>query len=361
MRTAVSVGIVGLGRSGAALAASFASLPQADVRWLCDESPQVRLRERRAYPHARLTATIDDLLADEAVDAVVIATPAATHSALACRALDAEKHVFVQRPLALRAEDAEELVRLAERRGRRLAVAEPLLFHPAVRELKRLVDLGRLGEIFYLSSRRHAFDAAASGESALWTLGASEIALILHLIGDEPVAVSAEGDSYVQPATPDVLGAYLRFATGISAYLHLSSLDPHAVHAVTVVGSKRVALFDPLEPERKLTIYEKHVDSHVHLGSIVSPVVPQEDPRRLQCADFLAGLSSPGGPLDGTERAAAVVSTLETLERSLTTDRPHSALPQASRVVRLAPAPDAEAAASRPIRGDGQPSYGQGR
>jgi len=374
MRTAVNVGIVGLGRTGDDFATALASLPQAEVRWLCDQSAEVRLLRRRAFPQAQVTACVDDLLADESLDAVVITTPAATHHELARRALQAEKHVLVQGPLALRGVHADELVELADRYGRRLAVAHRLVFHPAVRLLKALLDGGQLGEIYYLSSQRHALDASGRAGSALWSLGAEELALIVYLLADQPITASVAGDSYVRPDAAEVAAAHLGFATGITAYLHLSALDPRTIHSVTVVGSQRVAVFDPIAPDRQLTVYEKRAEAHAadgvqdvqfRLGDVVSPQLPEADPLRMQCEDFVAAVRSRAHDLDGARRAAAVVSALETLERSLTNDHRASAhgpaVLQEGRVVRLSAAPGADPAGSRPITADSASRSGRRR
>jgi predicted dehydrogenase len=327
VRTQVSVGVVGLGYWGPNLARAFADLPEAELRWLCDQSPEAQLKFRMRYPGVKVTPDLDDLLADETLDAVAIATPAITHYELASRAIDAGKHVLVEKPLALRGDHADDLVRRAARADRRLMVGHVLLFHPAVKLLKSFVDRGDLGELFYLYGNRQNLGKVRRDENALWSLGAHDISVMLHLLGDQPVTASAHGDSYVQPGVEDVVFCYLHFATGINAHLHLSWLDPHKMRRLTAVGSERMAVFDDMELERKLTIYDKSVASrrtetfgeyiHASFGDIVSPRVPNDEPLRKECEHFIASIRSSVETVAGAPEGAAVVHVLEALQRSL--------------------------------------------
>ncbi len=327
MRTPVNVGVVGMGYWGPNLARAFDDIPQAELRWLCDTDPRIQLWVKERHPHARVTGEIDDLLADETLDAVVIATPTVTHFELASRALEADKHVFVEEPLALRADHADQLVRTAERLDRRLVVGHALVFHPAVRRLKQLIEQGNLGDIYYVYVNRQSLGRVRRDESALWSLGAHDLSVILHLLADEPVELMARGESYVQPGVADVVFGYLSFATGISAHMHLSWLDPHKLRKLTVVGSDRMAVFDDMELERKLTIYEKRASSNktdrfgehiqVSFGDIVSPRITNEDPVRVECEHFVTSIRSPVAPLAGGREGASVVSVLEAMDRSL--------------------------------------------
>jgi predicted dehydrogenase len=327
MRTPVSVGVVGLGYWGPNLVRAFDELPEAELRWLCDLNEETRLQLGARYPEARLTGSLDDLLNDETLDAVVIATPVATHYEVARKALEAEKHVFVEKPIATSSVEAEKLARLADRRDRRLMVGHVLLFHPAVARLKELIDRGDLGDVYYLYCNRQNLGKVRRDENALWSLGAHDVSVILHLLGDEPIEAAAWGESYVQPGIADVVFGYLRFATGIGAHLHLSWLDPHKMRKLTAVGSKRMAVFDDMEVERKLTIYDKSASPRpsdtfgeyvqVRFGDIISPRVGNEEPLRLECEHFIAAIRSGGAPVAGGREGAAVVSVLETLQRSL--------------------------------------------
>jgi predicted dehydrogenase len=192
VRTPVSVGVVGLGQWGVQLARAFDDSPRAEVRWLCDELPvgPVRARSRSA---SSFTGERDDLLADETLDAVAFATPGTSGRALVRRALEADKHVYAEGPLSVRAGDTVELIRLAELRNRRLMIGHSLLYHPGVRKLKELMELGRLGEIYYLTATMTTSQPSAGDESVLTAEAGDAIATILYLLGDEPICASRPG------------------------------------------------------------------------------------------------------------------------------------------------------------------------
>jgi predicted dehydrogenase len=326
VRTPVTIGIVGLGYWGPNLARTFDELPGADLRWLCDVSPETRLAFCNRFPTARVTADINDLLSDDTLDAIVIATPSRTHASLARRALEADKHVFVEKPLALSGEDADELVQEAERRCRCLMVGHVLLFHPAVRKLKEYVDLGHLGDVYYVYGNRQNLGKIRRDENALWSLGAHDVAMLLYLLEDEPIEVSARGECYLREGISDVVFCFMKFATGISAHLHLSWLDPHKMRRLTVVGSKQMAVFDDMESERKLTVYQKTVTTRraenfgeyaqVRFGDIVIPRVANDEPLRLECEHFVSGVRA-GARLTGAHESATVVKILDALQHSL--------------------------------------------
>lgn len=327
MRTPVTVGVVGLGHWGPNLARAFAELPESQLTWLCDLKAEARLRAQSRYPRVRITPDYDDLLDDEDLDAVVLATPPATHHELALAALEADKHVFVEKPLALSSEHADDLVRTAARHHRCLMVGHVLLFHPAIKKLKEFVDTGELGDIYYLYANRQNLGTVRRDENALWSLGAHDVAILLYLLDDQPIEVAAHGESYLQRDVADVVFGYLKFATGIIAHLHLSWLDPHKLRRLTVVGSRRMAVVDDMEAERKLTLYEKSAvppstDSfgeyvQVRFGDIVSPRLPSDEPLRLECEHFIAATRSRGRAFVGSREASAVVHVLEALQRSL--------------------------------------------
>jgi predicted dehydrogenase len=327
MRTPVTVGIVGLGYWGPNLARTFEDMPQAELRWLCDRSGEVRMRMRPRFPNARFTGDFGDLLDDDTLDAVVIATPSPTHYDLVREALEADKHVFVEKPLALCGDDAQRLVDLAEQRQRSLMVGHVLLFHPAVRKLKELIATGHLGELYYLYANRQNLGKVRQDENALWSLGAHDLSVLLYLLEDQPIEVSARGESYVQEGVADVVFCYLKFATGISAHLHLSWLDPHKMRRLTAVGSERMAVVDDMETERKLTIYEKSASSRktdtfgeyvqVSFGDIVCPRLANDEPLRLECEHFVLTIRSSGQAATGAREAATVVDVLDALQRSL--------------------------------------------
>ncbi|MEX0801346.1 MAG: Gfo/Idh/MocA family oxidoreductase [Dehalococcoidia bacterium] len=327
----MTVGVVGLGRWGPRLAQVLDTMPQAELSWLCDHNPEAHLALGGRFPGAHISSDLDDLLNDEDLDAVVVTTPTASHYELVRRVIEAEKHVLVEKPLALRSQDADDLVYRAERSGRRLVVGNMSAFHPGVRRLKKLIDLGRLGEVYSLEARHHSSPPAGEQENVLWSVGAGDISLLIHLLGDEPIEVLARGGSYVKPGIPDAVACYLRFATGIAAYVYLSLLDARPARSLTVVGSRRTATFDDTLPERKLTIYDRD-------GDFVSPRLVEEESLRLECEHFVAAIRSNGEAAAEAREGAAVVNVLEELQRSLEEQgaaRPLEAFHSSPKVVAL--------------------------
>jgi predicted dehydrogenase len=319
----IRVGLAGLGYWGPNLARNFDDL--AELTWLCDVSPNLLDRYAARYPQARTTDRFDDLLEDDALEAVVIATPVATHHELARRALSAGKHVFVEKPPALSGADADELVALAEERDLVLLPGHLLLYHPAVAKLRELIDSGELGDILYLYGNRQNLGQIRKDENALWSLGVHDLSVILHLVGEEPAEVWARGESFIREAVEDVVFCYLRFPSGIVAHMHLSWLDPHKMRKMTVVGRNKMAVFDDMELERKVTVYDKGTEQRAEsygewrtrTGDIYIPKIGNDEPLRLECRHFLALVAGDGDRLAAARDGAAVVRVLEQLQHSL--------------------------------------------
>jgi predicted dehydrogenase len=317
------IGVVGLGYWGPNLARNFSRL--ADVAWLCDASPERLERHGAAHPGARMTTSLDDLLDDGDLDAVALATPVPTHAALAESVLRAGKHCFVEKPLAQSVEEAERVVAAGRESGRVLMVGHLLEYHPGVEMLKRLIDSGELGDVRYLYSNRLNLGVLRPDENALWSLGAHDVSVLLRLAGEEPYECRAVGESYMQEGIEDVVFCYLRFPSGLAAHLHLSWLDPHKERRFTVVGSRKMATFDDMELERKLTVYDKGFDESfssygeyiARSGDISSPRVPNEEPLAIECRHFVERLQDGGEPRSGGESGLRVVRVLEALQRSL--------------------------------------------
>jgi predicted dehydrogenase len=319
----VNIGVVGLGYWGPNLARNFARL--ADVAWLCDSSAELAERHAPGLPGARTTTSVDDLLEDPDLDAVALATPVPTHAALAERVLRAGKHCFVEKPLAQSVDEAERVVQAARDSERVLMVGHLLEYHPGVELLKQLIDSGELGDVRYLYSNRLNLGVLRPDENALWSLGAHDVSVLLRLAGEEPYECRAVGESYMQEGIEDVVFCFLRFPSGLAAHMHLSWLDPHKERRFTVVGSKKMATFDDMELERKLTVYDKGFDEKwssygeyiARSGDIFSPRVPNEEPLLIECRHFVECVRDGGEPRSGGEAGLRVVRVLEALQRSL--------------------------------------------
>jgi predicted dehydrogenase len=323
------VGVAGLGYWGPNLARNFAALPGCELAWCCDARPDVRERYSPTFTSARFTGELDDLLADETLDAIVLATPVPTHAMLAERVLRAGKHCFVEKPLAQSVADAERAVAAAEATGRLLMVGHLLEYHPGVTKLKEIADSGELGDIHYIYSNRLNLGKIRTDENALWSLGAHDVSVVLRLAGEEPYELDARGESYMQPGIEDVVFGYLRFPSGLAAHLHMSWLDPHKERRFTVVGSKRMATFDDMDIERKVTVYDKGFDEHTgsygeyitRSGDIWSPRVPNREPLRLECEHFVECVREGRAPLSDGASGLRVVRVLEGLQTRLDASR----------------------------------------
>ena len=321
--------MVGLGYWGPNLARNFHAMPETTLAACCDASRPARERARTIVPSARMTDRVEDLLENDALDAIALATPVPTHAELAVRVLEAGKHCFVEKPLAQSVADAERAVDAAERSGRTLMVGHLLEYHPGVRRLKELADSGELGEIHYIYGNRLNLGKIRADENALWSLGAHDISVLLHLVDEEPCEVAARGESYVRAGVEDVVFCFLRFPSGISAHLHLSWLDPHKERRFTVVGSKRMATFDDMVVEGKLTVYDKGFDEDARSygeyitrsGDIFSPHVPNGEPLRLECEHFAASIREGTAPRSDGSSGLRVVRVLEALQRELERSR----------------------------------------
>jgi predicted dehydrogenase len=321
----IDIGVVGLGYWGPNLARNFAAIPGCRVRWLCDASEQARGRLASALPQARTSADIEELLADPALDAIALATPVPTHAELASRVAQAGKHCFVEKPLATCTADAARAVATAQAAGRILMVGHLLEYHPAVGRLKELLDGGELGELYYLYGNRLNLGKLRADENALWSLGAHDVSVALHLIDEEPTECVAHGRSFVRDGVEDVVFCYLRFPSGVVAHLHLSWLDPHKERRLTVVGARRMATFDDMQLEGKLTLYDKGFDEDVRSwgeyiarsGDIYSPRIANVEPLRVECEHFIDCIRSGATPRSDGASGLRVVRVLEQLQRSL--------------------------------------------
>jgi predicted dehydrogenase len=321
----LNVGVVGLGYWGPNLARNFAAIAGCNVSWLCDASEPALARLAQSFPGARATGAIEDLLEDPELDAIVLATPVPTHAELAARVAAAGKHCFVEKPLATSAADAERAVAAAERAGTILMVGHLLEYHPAVARLKELLDAGELGSLYYLYGNRQNLGKLRADENALWSLGAHDVSVALHLIDEEPMECVAHGRSFVREGVEDVVFCYLRFPSGIVAHLHLSWLDPHKERRLTVVGARRMATFDDMQLEGKLTVYDKGFDEDVRSwgeyiarsGEIFSPQISSVEPLRVECEHFVECVRTGARPRSDGHSGLRVVRVLEQLPRSL--------------------------------------------
>ena len=319
----VTVGLAGLGYWGPNLARNFDIL--SDLAWLCDLDDEQRTAFSSRFPRARSTGDFAEMLADPELDAVVIATPVPTHYELAKQALEAGKHVLVEKPPAMKGPEMDELVKLATDRDLVLMPGHLLLYHPGVRKLKELVDSGELGEVLCVYTNRQNLGIVRANENALWSLGVHDLSVILWLIGEDPVEVFAHGRDFLNKGVEDVVFCYLRFPSGKIAHMHLSWLDPHKMRKMTVVGNEKMVVFDDMELERKVTVYEKgpwkqsagYGEWQTRTGDIHIPKIDTSEPLRLECQAFLGLIAGEGDRRIVAEDGAMVVRALDRLTESL--------------------------------------------
>jgi predicted dehydrogenase len=317
------IAIAGLGHWGPNLARNFDDLGALTA--LCDVDGELREHFARRYPGARMCADFDELLADEGVDGVVIATPVPTHYELARRALAAGKHVLVEKPPAMRGVEIDELVATAADRDLTLMPGHLLLYHPGVRKLKELIDGGELGEVLCVYGNRQNLGIVRTNENALWSLGVHDLSVVLYLLDEEPSECVAHGRDFLTAGVEDVVFCYLRFPSGKIAHMHLSWLDPHKMRRITVVGREKMVVFDDMELERKVTIYEKapwkRTDTYgewqTRSGDISIPKIATDEPLKLECQEFLRLIAGEGDRRKVAEDGARVVRALDRLTESL--------------------------------------------
>ena len=325
----ITMAMVGTGNWGKNLVRNFAQLPSARLKYCVDQDEKRLAALGSQYPDTEFTSDLDKVLADPEVAAVGIAASAVAHHPLGMRAMAAGKHCYIEKPLALSAEQAQELVAESDKRGLTLMVGHLLLYHPAVTQLKQAADSGELGDIYYIYAQRVNLGTVRSDENALWSLAPHDISVAAYLFGEAPTDASARGSCYLQrdAQIEDVVFANISFPGGRMLNLHLSWLDPHKIRRITVVGSRKMAVFDDMESAEKLRIYDKGVDVPsfvsygesltLRYGDIHIPHLPMAEPLRLECAHFIECIEQGTRPLTDGASGLAVVQALEACQRSL--------------------------------------------
>jgi len=329
MKETVKVGVVGCGYWGPNLVRNLRQFPDCRLKLICDASEERLSHMRRLCPEVATTLRFEDLLNGADLDAVVIATPVRFHYEMAMAALSAGKHVFVEKPMARTEAEAEEMVTLAEREGLVLMVGHTFLFSPAVRRMKEIIDAGDIGEVQYVSARRLNLGLFQKDINVAWDLAPHDISILLHLLEERPLSVSCQGSSHVTRGIEDVTMMYLTFAKNRCAFIHNSWLDPKKVRQMTVVGSKRMIVYDDTEPLEKLKIYDArvevppHYDTFAeftysyHYGDAYVPYIKQDEPLKLECQHFLECVREKCAPIANGRLGLEVVRILEAAGESL--------------------------------------------
>lgn len=325
----ITLAQIGAGAWGQNHIRVFSSFKDCYLKMCCDKNREVLEKIKSIYnQRIKLTENYEDILKDEEIKAVVIATPAPTHAELAIKALSSGKHVFVEKPLALSLEDGREVLEAAKRNKRILMVGHLLLYHPAVLKLKEYIQSDELGKLLYLYSTRVNLGKIREEENALWSLTSHDISVALFLLESIPEEVTAKGESYLRKGVEDVVFATLRFKNDILAHIHASWLDPHKIRKFTIVGSKKMAVFDDMESTEKVRLYDKGFDWQKNYGSyetfltlregdINIPKINMVEPLKLECQHFLDCIKDNRRPISDGENGLEVLRVLTAAQRSL--------------------------------------------
>jgi predicted dehydrogenase len=319
------VAVVGAGYWGPKLIRNFAALPEAELAMVCDLAPERLQAVAEQYPDTRTTTDFQALL-DSDVEAVAIATPVMTHYSLVKQALEAGKHVLVEKPLTMTTREAEEVVELARQQDRLLMVGHTFLFEPAVERLCELVRDGELGDVWHVTSERRNLGLFRHDANVLWDLAPHDVSILLAVLGTEPTGTSARGACHVQPGIHDVAYIELRFPDDVMAHVHVSWLDPGKVRRLTVVGSKKMAIYDDTAPD-KLCVFDRGVERasgapgglSYRQGEATAIPLPSAEPLRRQCAYFVERAQRVGWSAADAEFGLRIVRILEQADRSLQT------------------------------------------
>ena len=331
----INIAVIGCGYWGPNLARNFSVIPDARLHTICDLREERLAVTLRSFPAVRATGNYKDILSDGEIDAVVLATPAATHFELAREILLSGRHVLVEKPLAMRSSECHELIDIAANQGRVLMVGHTFEYNAAVRKLKELLASGEMGEVYYSYSARLNLGQVRTDVNALWNLAPHDVSILIYIFGREPVQVTAKGVSYIQEDIEDVFFMVLDFPDGIAAHVHGSWLDPHKLRRTTIVGSKKMVVYDDMSLEAKIQIYDKGVtrkslpgpmgeyDSFdkfqliTRAGDIHIPKIDFVEPLKIECSEFVDCIANAREPLADGADGLRVVKVLEAAQRSM--------------------------------------------
>ena len=334
----VRLALVGLGYWGPNLARNLAILDNAELVALCDANEERLRRIGRQYPSARLVPSFEDVLADDTIDAVVVATPVDTHFDLCRAALAAGKHVMVEKPLATSSAECETLIELAAAQGRTLMVGHVFVYNAAVNKVKEYIDAGEIGEVYYVYSQRLNLGQVRHDVNAMWNFAPHDLSIMCHWFGTEPTNLTARGHSYIQPGIEDVVFLNMEFPKGILASVHISWLDPLKVRRMTIVGSEKMVVYDDVSADAKVTVYDRGVTKKLidqteaslgsyrtygefqlllRAGDVLIPKLDFVEPLKIECQHFVDCIRTGATPVSDGRQGLWVVRALEAAQRSL--------------------------------------------
>lgn len=328
MTAPLRIAVVGFGYWGPNIVRNLDKLMDADLAAVCDLSADHLAKVSALYPYVETTSDLAGLLARDDIDAVMVATSAPSHYAVAKQVIEAGKHCFVEKPLTLKAEDSQALIRLAAEEGVRLMVGHLMVYHTAVNWIRDYIASGDMGDVLYVYMQRLNLGKVRKEENAFWSLAPHDVSIVHYLLGETPDRVSANGAAYVTPGVHDTVFANLHFPSGKMANIHVSWLDPHKVRKLTVVGTKKMLVFDDMEATEKLWIYDKGLgapegalgwgeDLTLRFGDITVPWVQMKEPLSIEVQHFIDCCRSGESPRSSGRDGLAVVRVLEAVDESI--------------------------------------------
>ena len=327
MTPPLHIAVIGIGYWGPNLARNLAELPDAELSWICDaRTDRLGLIGAR-YPAAQRTTRFEDVLEDDSVDAVVIATPVTTHYPLAQAALEAGKHVFVEKPLAASAAEAADLIDLADELELTLMPGHTFLYSPPVNLIRKLIASGMLGELYFISTSRVNLGLHQRDVSVVWDLAPHDFSILRYWLGETPTHVAASSRGCIIPDVPDVAFINLEFGSGTLAHVELSWLAPSKLRRTAIVGSEKMVVYDDTSSE-PVRVFDSGVDLpepesfgeynlSYRTGDIVSPHLPPAEPLYLELEDFCAAIRLSVTPVSSSEVGLDVVRMIEAVDASL--------------------------------------------
>ena len=325
----IKIGLIGCGYWGPNLIRNFSSLSGCSVKIACDLERGRLDHMKSLYPAIHTTTEFDDVINDEEIDAIAIATPVRFHFEMAKKSLEAKKHTFIEKPMASSAAECRTLIALAEKNDLTLIVGHTFIYSPPVRKIKELIDHGSLGDIQYISARRLNLGLFQTDINVTWDLAPHDISIILYVMGKPPLSVNCQGKAHVNPDIEDVSSMTLNFANGGFATIQSSWLDPNKIREMTFVGSNRMLVYNDLEPAETIKIYDKRVETppyydtfaefhySYHYGDMYSPYLKQYEPLKKECQHFLDCIKTGDRPESSGYDGLQVVKILEAASESL--------------------------------------------
>jgi len=329
MTKPIKVGVVGCGYWGPNLVRNFRSLPDCALKMMCDLNEERLQHLKTLYPEVKGETDFKHMLNGVGLDAVVIATTLKSHYAMAKASLLAGKHTFIEKPMAASLEQCQELVDIAQKNGLVLMIGHTFLYSAAVKKIKEIVDWGDLGDIRYISARRLNLGLFQQEINVAWDLASHDISIIQYIMGEMPVSVNCRGSAHITPGVEDVTSMCLTFGKDRTAIIHSSWLDPRKIREMTIVGSKRMVVYDDVAPLEKIRIFDArverppHYDTFAefhyayHYGDVYAPYIKQEEPLKTECQHFLDCIRDGKTPLSSGAQGMDMVKILEASSLSL--------------------------------------------